>query len=182
VRVTLVDTAGRRESRDEAEQIGVMRAAQAAAVADLVLVVMDATAAGRVSNQLGQITESRQLMVLNKIDLIAAPPDGLQDAIAVSARSGEGLAELRRAIVRGLDVDPSGDPPAISNLRHATLVERADRALGRALEALAADQGLPEEFVLADLQDAREALEEITGRRAPDDLLAHIFARFCIGK
>jgi tRNA modification GTPase len=182
VRVTLVDTAGRREARDEAEQIGVMRAAQAAAVADLVLVVMDATAAGRVSNQLGQITESRQLMVLNKIDLIAAPPDGLQDAIAVSARSGEGLAELRRAIVRGLDVDPSGDPPAISNLRHATLVERADRALGRALEALAADQGLPEEFVLADLQDAREALEEITGRRAPDDLLAHIFARFCIGK
>ena len=48
--------------------------------------------------------------------------------------------------------------------------------------ALADGQSLSEEFVLADLQDARAALEEITGKRAPGDLLAHIFARFCIGK
>jgi len=58
----------------------------------------------------------------------------------------------------------------------------AEPAVAHLLEVPFAAVGLPEEFVLADLQDAREALEEITGRRAPDDLLAHIFARFCIGK
>ena len=69
-------------------------------------------------------------------------------------------------------------------MRHIALVERAHEALvararGRAAPTAAS---LPEEFVLADLQDARAALEEITGRRTPDDLLAHIFSRFCIGK
>jgi tRNA U34 5-carboxymethylaminomethyl modifying GTPase MnmE/TrmE len=48
--------------------------------------------------------------------------------------------------------------------------------------ALPANGPMPEEFVLADLADARSALEEISGRRATDDLLAHIFSRFCIGK
>ena len=63
------------------------------------------------------------------------------------------------------------------------LVERAHEALLRARAAALTDGGsLSEEFVLADLQDARAALEEITGKRAPEDLLAHIFARFCIGK
>ena len=59
----------------------------------------------------------------------------------------------------------------------------AREALVRARAAAVASGGsLPEEFVLADLQEARAALEEITGRRAPEDLLEHIFARFCIGK
>ena len=69
------------------------------------------------------------------------------------------------------------------HVRHIALVRRAHDALLRARSAASADGGsLPEEFVLADLQDARGALEEIAGRRAADDLLAHIFSRFCIGK
>jgi len=66
----------------------------------------------------------------------------------------------------------------MTNVRHIALVERAAGALRRARDAA----GAPEEFVLADLQDARGALEEITGRRTTEDLLAHVFARFCIGK
>jgi tRNA modification GTPase len=78
-------------------------------------------------------------------------------------------------------VERLGDRPEITNIRHIALVRQADAALHRAREA--ADAGsMPEEFVLADLQEARGALEEITGRRAPDELLAHIFERFCIGK
>jgi tRNA modification GTPase len=62
-------------------------------------------------------------------------------------------------------------------------VERAHQALGRARSAAVTEGGaMSEEFVLADLSEAREALEEISGRRAPEDLLAHIFSRFCIGK
>jgi tRNA modification GTPase len=68
-------------------------------------------------------------------------------------------------------------------VRHITLVDRAHQALARArAAALGADGSLSEEFVLADLADARAALEEISGRRAPDDLLESIFSRFCIGK
>jgi tRNA U34 5-carboxymethylaminomethyl modifying GTPase MnmE/TrmE len=62
-------------------------------------------------------------------------------------------------------------------------VDLAHQALSRArAAALAEGVSLPEEFVLADLTDARAAFEEISGRRAPDDLLEHIFSKFCIGK
>jgi len=105
------------------------------------------------------------------------------DAVEISATTGNGIEELRRRIIRALDVDLQADRPAITNVRHIALVEEADRALLRARQAAVTDgQTMPEEFVLADLQDARSRLEEITGQRTPEDLLAHIFSRFCIGK
>jgi len=101
----------------------------------------------------------------------------------VSALTGAGIVELRRLIVEALDVESLRDVPEITNVRHIALVERAHEALGRARAAASADGGsMPEEFVLADLQDARAALEEVSGRRAPEDVLEHIFSRFCIGK
>ena len=82
-----------------------------------------------------------------------------------------------------LDTEIQRDRPALTNVRHIALVEHAQDALLRARAAASADGGsMPEEFVLADLADARAALEEITGRRATEDLLAHIFQHFCIGK
>ena len=108
---------------------------------------------------------------------------GRDDAVAVSAATGAGLDDLRRGSSQALDVDLLRDRPAITNVRHIALVERAHDALrARPAAALGDGGSMSEEFVLADLQDARAALEEVTGRRAPDDLLAHIFARFCIGK
>jgi tRNA modification GTPase len=72
------------------------------------------------------------------------------------------------------------DPPAITNVRHLTLVREAAALVARAHDALLA--GTTEELLLVDLGAARRALELITGRRSPDDLLNHIFARFCVGK
>jgi tRNA modification GTPase len=72
------------------------------------------------------------------------------------------------------------DVPAVTNVRHRDLLERAYEALLRGRDAAAS--GLPEEFVLADLNEARALLEEMTGARTPDDLLAVIFSSFCIGK
>ena len=90
---------------------------------------------------------------------------------------------MRRRIVEALDVDLLRDRPAITNVRHIALVERAHDALCRARAAVMGEGvSRSEEFVLADLSDARAALEEVSGRRAPEDLLEHIFARFCIGK
>jgi tRNA modification GTPase len=132
-----------------------------------------------------QAVDNRQLVVQNKSDLRQNGP-GREGALSVSARTGDGLDLLRRAIVAALeegDGELSRERPEITNVRHLALVERTEAALQRARDAAAAGGGaLPEEFVLADLQDARAALEEITGRRAPEDVLTHIFERFCIGK
>jgi tRNA modification GTPase len=107
----------------------------------------------------------------------------LPDAVHVSALTGAGLERLRSRIIAALDAEPTRDQPAITNVRHAALLERAHAALARAQQAAFTDgRSMPEEFVLADLQDARAALEEVTGKRAPDDLLTSIFSRFCIGK
>jgi tRNA modification GTPase len=104
-------------------------------------------------------------------------------AVSISALTGAGLEELRRRIAASLDVDLLADRPSITNLRHIALVQRTHDALTRARSAaLSNGATLPEEFVLADLQEARAALEEVNGRRTSDDVLAHIFSRFCVGK
>ena len=188
LRVTLVDTAGVREADDPAEVEGVARAKGASKVADLVLAVVDRSRPLDRSDReiLSQTINNKALIVINKIDLEPAWTDdevSELDPVQISATTGVGFGELRRAIARAVDVEPCADPPAITNVRHVALIERARDALLRAAEAVRAEGGsLPEEFVLADLQDARASLEEISGRRAPEDLLAHIFARFCIGK
>lgn len=182
LRVTLVDTAGLRQCRDVVESQGVARSLGAAGVADLILIVADRSQP-RPENDGQSIhlnVDSRRLTVANKADLPAAWSS--EDAVEVSAATGAGLDELRSRMLQALDVDLA-ERPEITNVRHVALVERADAALGRArAAAFAAGHSMPEEFVLADLQEARAALEEITGRRTADDVLAHIFERFCIGK
>jgi tRNA modification GTPase len=182
LRVTLVDTAGLRETSDIVESEGVARAVGAASVADLVLVVCDLSDPSTVDVEIArQMPAARTLLVANKADLVRTW--SRREAVEVSATTGNGIDQLRRRIIRALDVDLVVDRPEITNVRHIALVEQADRALQRARTAALADgRPMPEEFVLADLQEARAAFEEITGRRTPDDLLAHIFARFCIGK
>ncbi len=177
LRVTLVDTAGLRDTDDLVEREGVSRARQAVAVADLVLRVEDRSR----PRQRQDVLSNKELCVANKSDLPAAWSD--EQAVAVSAATGEGLDRLRQLIGAALDVDALRDRPAMTNVRHIALVDRAHDALVRARAAARAEGGsLPEEFVLADLAEARAAFEEISGRRAPDDLLEHIFSKFCIGK
>ena len=177
LRVTLIDTAGLRDTDDPVEVEGVARAHQSMTVADLVLLVEDQSRP-RSANALRY---SKVLYVANKSDLAPAWAD--DRAVQVSATTGAGLAELRRHITTALDVDPLCDRPAMTNVRHIALVDRAQSALTRARAAARTEEGpLSEEFVLADLTEARAAFEEISGRRAPEDLLAHIFSRFCIGK
>ena len=131
-------------------------------------------------------TESR-VVAVNKMDqspaweteTLSLEPD--VPRVEVSARTGEGLDRLRdvlRRLLLGAKV--ARDTPAVANLRHIELLERARDALGAAAEAATA--GVSEEFVLSDLQRARLALEEMTGSKTTDDMLRHIFERFCIGK
>ena len=183
LRVTLVDTAGLRETSDVVEAEGVRRSTGAAGVSDLILIVTDGSQPLQEADLdiFQQFVETKTLIVANKQDV------GLlwrrEGAIPISAATGTGLDQLRQRILEHLDFEVIADRPAMTNVRHLALVERAHAALHRAHAATLADGGaLSEEFVLADLQDARAALEEITGKRASEDLLTHIFTRFCIGK
>jgi tRNA modification GTPase len=185
--LTVVDTAGLRDARDEVEAEGVRRAQDAQKVASLTLVVMDGSEP--LTSDARTVESSAptpKLVVQSKSDLPAAwRPDDLPAAagevVAVSAISGQGLDELRRRIAEVLTSrEDLRDPPLISNIRHLALVEDARDSLARGLQALR--DGATEELVLTDLGRARDALEEITGRRTVDDLLLHIFTRFCIGK
>jgi tRNA modification GTPase len=183
LRVTLVDTAGLRETSDSIETEGIERARQAQRVSDLILVVLDgANPLDDDDRQvIAQTYDYKSLIVSNKSDLEAAW--SRPDAIRASAKTLGGIPELRQAIVSALDVEPLRDCPEITNVRHIALVQQAHDALRRGRSAaFNDDESLSEEFVLADLQEARAAFEAIVGRRADDEMLSHIFARFCIGK
>jgi tRNA modification GTPase len=184
--VTLVDTAGVRDTVDLVEHEGVDRARHAVDVASLVIVVLDQSAPlERDDRDLLEATRGRaRVIVRNKIDLPAAwTTTEPEESLALSAIADVGIEELRGAIAVCLtDREELRDAPSISNARHIALLERARHHLQRSLDAIEADRETPEEFLVADLQEARAAFEEITGKRTSDDLLQHIFERFCIGK
>jgi tRNA modification GTPase len=184
--ITLIDTAGLHgAAADAVEQEGIARAHSARRVADLALVVLDRSRPLDADDlELLKATESGpRLIVANKSDLpaawaIDAPGAG---ALTVSAKDGSGVDELRRAVTVALaGRERLRDAPAITNARHVDLLSRTAAALRRA--AHAAGERTPEEFVAADVADARALLEEVTGARTPDDVLHAIFDRFCIGK
>jgi len=190
LQVELIDTAGVRETTDAVEIEGVSRARRSWAAADLVIVVLDS---GRPLDRddvdlLQETAEMPRLIVANKSDLRPAwtPTDVKETISAVSSTSGEGLDSLRTAIrsaMQGPGQPALRDTAAVTNVRHTELLERARAALRRAVEAVEAPGGpIAEEFVLTDLQEARAALEEVTGKRTSEDVLRYIFARFCIGK
>jgi tRNA modification GTPase len=137
---------------------------------------------------LRETAESPRLVVANKCDLLAAWASvdvGLPMTV-VSSKTGDGIDELRgeiRGALEGANPATARDTAGVTNVRHGALLERAAIALRRASDAVDAPGGpVAEEFVLTDLQDARAALEEVTGKRTSEDLLRHIFSRFCIGK
>ena len=186
----LVDTAGIRETTDQVESEGVSRARQARAVADLVLVMLDSSQPleDEDATLLRETAGVPRLVVANKSDLPAAWQrcDLGLPLLPISTKTGEGLDMLRGEIRVSLEDGKAGTPrdtAAVTNVRHAALLDRAHTAMRRAAAALEAPGGpAAEEFVLTDLQDARAALDEVTGKRTSEDLLRHIFSRFCIGK
>jgi tRNA modification GTPase len=186
VAVTLVDTAGVHAGAIEPVEIeGIARAVAVRAVAHVILVVLDRSRPLDADDRalLDATAARRRVIVANKGDLPAAWEAGALDgasAIVASATTGQGIERLRAALVEAAAGEPLRDVPAITNIRHVDLLSGARAALDRAHGAARA--GTPEEFVLADLNEARQRLEEVTGARTSDDVLHEIFARFCIGK
>lgn len=180
--VTLIDTAGLRSTGDVVEQEGVNRAMGAIEAADLLLVVIDSgdDLDDEDRRLLEDVPSARRLVIASKSDRRSRWD--LEGAIRVSTLTNSGIGTLKQSIVRALSGgDAWRDTPAISNLRHASLLRRAQHSLRRA-QAAAGEHGAPEEFVLVDLHQARDHFEEVVGARTNEDVLRHIFDRFCVGK
>jgi tRNA modification GTPase len=193
VPVRLVDTAGLREASSEVEAEGVRRARKLREEADLRLHVIDASAGGRGAAASGEEPEAAAgtLVVGNKSDLLGgAAPGGTGggatvaagvDAL-VSARTGDGIASLRRRLGDVLAAAgarwEAGE--AMPGERHAEAIRRALRSLERAVDSWG--DGATEEWIAGEVRDAAEALGEITGRTVSEEVLDRIFSCFCIGK
>jgi tRNA modification GTPase len=182
--VRLVDTAGVRESVDPVERLGVQRTLAAIADADITLVVYDLSEpAGPEEEEILQRAKDSGLWLLvgNKADL----PEVLNTTnieIRISSRTGSGLEELRGCILKL--VAPSGRPAAesalITSVRQELLLKESKTNLDR-MEADARD-GVHHEMLLLHAYEALRALDALTGATTADDILHHIFGKFCIGK
>jgi tRNA modification GTPase len=173
VPLMLVDTAGLRIASDAVERLGIERTRRELEQADVVLAVYEA-APGQAT--LGGLPPgAARIDVYNKADLAPGfvPPSG---ALAVSARTGDGLNELRAAILRSVGWSAAGEPVFLARERHVRALERAQAHL-----AAAAGERRWELFA-EELRLAHAALGTITGQFGAEELLGEIFARFCIGK
>ena len=184
--VVLADTAGLRDGADVVEAEGVRRASAAVDAANVVIVVLDGSRAVNEAERalLASVADRPHLVVRNKADLPCAWADGA-DALPVSARDGQGVPALAAAISRAVSGISGRDAESVlvTNERHRVLLARALDHVRHAAEGMATSgHQLPEEFVVADIRSALQALEEVTGRRTADALLDEIFAGFCIGK
>jgi len=186
--VTLLDTAGVRESDDPVEQEGVRRARARAGAADLVLWVVEGGAPSSKQVQRTAPTTSlttevkNEWIIQNKIDLPAerAQPENRKGNFAISALTGEGIEELvsdLAAFARtALQV---AEPALVTRERHRIALQQTQAALLRAL-AVASSGG--EELIAEELRLAARELGRLTGRVDVEDVLDVIFRDFCIGK
>jgi tRNA modification GTPase len=176
--VKLFDTAGIREGGERVESLGIERSYQAMADADATLVVVDASQPLNATDR--TLIAPGRLLVANKCDLAAA--DQIEGAIRVSALTGEGIPELRSAILN--TIAPEGafeqETGFITSLRHERLLRESAAELEKARSA--AESGIPHEMLLLDLYAALRPIDAITGATTADDILNRIFSTFCIGK
>ena len=188
----LIDTAGLRDTEDIVEQKGVERSRKAITSADLVLAVVDGTekptGVGEIFRLAAEcphwiaVYTKRDLappyMVLASSPAPAVPPAA---SVSLSSVTGEALARLESAVPA---LFPARDPTAAGSLltdqRQEEAVRRARDAVRRAREAL--ESGLTPDAVLTDAEEALDALGELTGRTAREEIVSRIFSRFCVGK
>ncbi len=188
--ISLIDTAGLRETDDTVEIIGVERSRRTMADADLVLVMVDASEDLTDEDReiIASVQEQPHIVVVNKIDLqheTAVLESEIDDRspnfVHVSAKTGEGLDDLKKAIVEPFSTeDVSTGGFLVTDARHHDLLVRAASEIENSIDLL--DQKTSEEIILIGLHNALRYLGQITGETTTEDMLTRIFATFCIGK
>jgi len=187
----LIDTAGIRETEDIVEKIGVERSKELFNLADLIIVMLDASSNLTKEDLeiIDLIGSKKALIIINKTDL----PQKLdvdevrgiigdKDIIEISILENIGIEKIEEALI---DMVYQGEVKAkdsllVTNIRHKNALERAIKSIRDAIKAI--KEQLPLDFIEVDIKDTWEALGEITGDAVGEDLLDHIFENFCIGK
>ena len=177
--VTLVDTAGIRDTVNEVEQEGVERSLKALKTADLILYITDSD-----EDQffLDQYTpeNSNIIYIRNKIDLCEDRPTPKGEQLAVSAKTGEGMIDFLETIkyrLKGTDTDEN---LILARKRHIDALQSAKSFLEQSLSLINNNQG--QELVSESLRQVLVCFDDITGKTTSDDILGAIFSQFCIGK
>ena len=185
-KLRLIDTAGIRETADTVEAIGVERSRQAVEKADLVLFVCDGSVPLEAEDQ--QIihlcrNHQKVIGILNKTDLgcVVTPADLPFDTVlSICARESRGLDTLAEIVDAMFAGDVPCDGSILTNTRQQDACRRSFEAICRSLEGL--QLGLTPDAVLTDVEEAMEAMGEVTGATVREDITARIFERFCVGK
>lgn len=188
VPLRLADTAGLRETNDPVESIGVDRAKDRLNTAQLVLAVFDSSSPLTEEDQelISRLSGTPAVAVINKSDLkqkidIKYINDKFQQYVYISARSGDGLAELQQAVEQLLhtaDLNPSEG--ILFTERQRDTARRAKERLEEAMDALTG--GMTLDAVTVSVESAVSALLELTGERATNEIVDTVFAHFCVGK
>jgi tRNA modification GTPase len=177
------DTAGLRETEDEAERIGVARTRESMTQADIVLLVLDAVS-GETPEDIALHESLRgrpHLVVWNKWDL-SSQTNLPTDSVAVSALTGWNITLLEDAIAQMAlgDAALGSESALVTHARHKSALQSALTQMTQAKISL--QSGLPADFASIDLRGALDSLGTITGETATEDVITEIFSRFCIGK
>ncbi|MGS0754173.1 tRNA uridine-5-carboxymethylaminomethyl(34) synthesis GTPase MnmE [Roseateles sp. GG27B] len=189
------DTAGLRDTDDEVERIGVARSWDAIADADVLLFMHDLTRLGQpdyeagdrvIQARLAAIPPERILQVYNKADAAVGAAEAMDaglpaGALSLSAKSGQGLAELRQRLLQQVGWQATPEGLFIARERHVQALNRTNDHLTLAL-AVATQTPPALDLLAEELRLSHDALGEITGTFSADDLLGEIFSKFCIGK
>ena len=194
--ISLIDTAGLRETTDTVESIGVERSRATMADADIIVVMLDASEQTSDEDReiLASVKGLNYLVALNKIDklpstdidkIVASEHSSLsylrETITPVSAKTGEGIDDLRQAIIRPFGIqDISSSGFLITDARHHDLLLRTQTEIDQSIGQL--KDKMSEEIVLVGLHNALRYLGEITGETTTEDMLSRIFSTFCIGK
>ena len=188
VPITIIDTAGLRDTDDKIEALGIARSWAEIERADVVLHLLDVQ---HPTSPLDSKIESHRsarsvvLSVFNKCDLVDSNTHSVlnnhQEALFVSAKTGDGLAALRSRLLALAGWQPSQESPWLARQRHINALTSAQEAL-RCAQAHADQNDRVLDLFAEELRLAHDHLGSITGRMTPDDLLGEIFSRFCIGK
>lgn len=183
--ISLIDTAGLRETADVVESIGVERSKRTMFDADLVVVLLDGSEELKSEDKelIEQVADLNHLIAINKTDLLQSKniiPEK-SNTIQLSAKTGSGLEDLKKAIIQPFatkEIDNAGF--LISDARHHDLLLRARAEIETSLQLI--DEKLSEEIILIGLHNAMLFLGQITGETTTEDMLTRIFSTFCIGK
>ena len=183
--VSLIDTAGLRETADIVESIGVERSKRIIADADLVVVLLDGSQAITAEDEdiISQVKELNHIVAINKNDLkqsFSAIEDNSK-VLRISAKTGEGLEELQSSIIKPFtDENLENSGFLVSDARHNDLLIRAASEIRTSLQLI--DRNVSEEIILIGLHNAIRFLGQITGETTTEDMLTRVFSTFCIGK